>query len=326
MALNNLTLRIAYPKWGYNLPVLILMHGWDSQTIDAPILERISQQGFFCAAVGMRGRGGADGARDGSGREIYDIYDAVQKIKADYPTRVSDNIAIMGWSGGGGNALASACKFPDTYTAVISNFGMSDYGYDPTYGWYQQNAYFWTPLTEAIGDISLTNRYYSRDATSAITNYSGGKIFLIHDEGDSTVKKSHSDRIVSALSAASMTNYQTLFTTSADSLRYLHTMSYNGREQRFAESVYLPQLKTMTAWTIPASGTLTIIGYIKTKRFEIWLNEGLDAVASLVYDTATDTYTLTPMTTANISVTITQENKTASGIATVGQSTQFIVT
>ena len=136
MALTGLTIKTAYPKHGRNLPVLIMMHAWASLTIDDNIVDRFAQLGFFVAAPGMRGRGGAQGARDASGREIYDILDAVNYVKANFADRISDKIICWGSSGGGGNAMACACKLPDTFSCIISNSGMSDYGYDATYGWY----------------------------------------------------------------------------------------------------------------------------------------------------------------------------------------------
>lgn len=130
MTLNNLLVRTAYAKDATDLPIVLILHGWDGQTAAyGEMMDRLAQGGLFVGAVGMRGRDGADGARDASGREIYDIYDALQTIRSQYAARVSPTLAaICGWSGGGGNALAAACKFPDTWNVVIDYFGMSDYG------------------------------------------------------------------------------------------------------------------------------------------------------------------------------------------------------
>jgi predicted acyl esterase len=93
-------------------------------------MQRIAGEGYFVVAAGMRGRKGASGSEDASGKEIHDIYDAIQYVQTNFPALVSDKVTISGYSGGGGNALAAASKFPDTFNVVVDHLGMSDYGYD----------------------------------------------------------------------------------------------------------------------------------------------------------------------------------------------------
>jgi len=119
------------------------MHGWsdDALVFGDDMLSRFADYGLFVAAIGLRGRNSADGARDASGREIYDIIDAITYIRTNYASIVdSEKVCIVGYSGGGGNALAAACKFPDMFNVVVDFFGMSDYGRDGTNGWYYNNS------------------------------------------------------------------------------------------------------------------------------------------------------------------------------------------
>ena len=320
MALTGLKLKIAYPKQGRNLPLLVLMHAWASLTIDDLIIDRFVQLGFFVIAPGMRGRDGAQGTHDASGREIYDILDAIKYIQTNYADRINDKVSICGWSGGGGNAMACACKLPDTFNCCISNFGMSDYGYDATYGWYAQNANYWSDLISYIGGdpTQVPNNYHSRDAIYGIINYTGGKMVLVGDTEDTTVPHNQSTRLKDAMVAAGMSNYTELYSTTSDSIRYLHTMTYDGIPERQAEATWMPLAKNTAAWTISASGTINVMGFIHTKRFEIWLGTGLTAAASCAYDTVTGTYTFNALTTANTAVSITQGTKTASGTLVPG--------
>jgi pimeloyl-ACP methyl ester carboxylesterase len=320
MALNNLTIKIGYPKHGYSLPILLIIHGWDSQTIDDDVVDRMTQQGLFVAAVGMRGRGGADGARDASGREIYDILDAVNYIKANYATRISDKINIWGISGGGGTAMACACKLPDTFSTCISYFGISDYGYNATYGWHQENYLYRTGIEASVGGTptAVPNNYHSRYAIEGIINYTGGHITLVGDTEDGTVPHNQSTRLKDAMVAAGLSNYTELYSTTTDDVRYLHTMSNNGVAARQAEATWIPLAKNTAAWTIPTSGTINVMGFIATKRFTIWLGTGVMAAASCVYDTVAGTYTFNALTTANVAVSVTQGTKTASGTLVPG--------
>lgn len=317
MTLNNLLYRYSKYEPG-GVPLVVLVHGWDGSVHSYQTVERIAGMGFFCASVGMRGRNGADGARDVSAREIYDIYDAVQHIRANFGGYVNEKTVLVGFSGGGGNALAAACKFPDTWSMVVDIYGMSDYGRDPVNGWYQNcaNGTYMTDIIAALGDSpgGAPNNYYARDATVAIQNYTGGFLQIFHDEADGVVPVIHSQRIVTALTTAGLSNYNANYTNAGSSVRWSHGLNTDGGAILEAEAVWMPRAKTQAAWTIPAAGTITVIGYIVTKRFTIWLNTGLDAAATVVYDTAAGTYTVTPLTSnAVVAVTITQGALTASG-------------
>lgn len=318
--ITNLYGRCLYPNGGTNLPVVMLMHGWSdtAEIFDWATYLRLAQNGLFVCSVGMRGRNGASQSRDASAREIYDIYDALVDVRADYSGIVSSTIAaIVGYSGGGGNALAAACKFPDAWNVVVSHFGISDYGRDGTDGWYANNDGSHTAeIATAVGGTpaAVPDNYYARDATVAIHNYSGGYLYLYHDDQDVKVPSVHSDRISAAMDAAGLTNYTKSITTLTDNPRWLHGYPADSPGLITAEPTWIAKIKSQAAWTIPASGTITVIGYIVTKLFTIWLNDGLDAAATVVYDTGPGTYTVTPLTSNPvIAVEITQGVLTASG-------------
>ena len=166
-----------------------------------------------------------------------------------------------------------------------------------------------------IGDTptNVPDKYYARDARSGIINYTGGQVILIHDTEDSAVPIGQSQLLQDAMAAASMTNCTEYYSVAEDAVRWLH--GYPGVQTPIAaELLWKDVVLAGEAWTVPTSGTITVIGYIKTKRFTIWLNTGLDAAATVVYDTVAGTYTVTPLTSnAVVAVTITQGALTASG-------------
>lgn len=333
-AITNLKGKIAYNATGTDMPVCVLMHGWSEgiTAIQSLDMQRIASYGLFVLAVSMRGLDGGGGSPDASGREIYDIYDAVEYVRANYASYVSqDKAAIVGYSGGGGNALAAACKFPDYWNVVVSHFGMSDYGRDATDGWYYNNGGTYTAgIVTRVGDTpaNVPNRYYARDGVAAIANYSSGYLYLYHDKQDATVPWVHGNRIKATLDAAGLTNYSANFSDTGELPRYTHGYPTSNPSLIYVESVWSEKIKSQAAWTIPTSGAVTVVGYIKTKRFTIWLNAngtaslGIDAAATVVYNTATDTYTITPLTGA-IDVAITQGAKTGSA---TNISTETVIT
>ena len=311
--INNLIARISY-NVGSNLPVVMLMHGWseDAHTFSDAMYTRLANYGLFVCGVGMRGRNSADGARDASAREIYDIYDALAYVRTNYPTIVSSTIAaIVGYSGGGGNTLAACCKFPDAWNVAVDHFGMADYGRNNPNAWYYTNTDYDATIITSVGDTpaNVPDKYYARDATVGITNYSGGYLYMYHSPTDDKVSVVNSQRIKAALDAVPLTNY-----AYSESTAYTHGTPDTNPTLATLEPTWIAKIKSQAAWTIPASGTITVIGYIITKRFTIWLNTGLDAAATVVYDTVAGTYTVTPLTSnAVVAVTITQGALTASG-------------
>lgn len=329
MAINNLHARYYYPAGGSNLPIILMLHGWDggSESITDTTLKRIGDYGAFVCTVGMRGRNSANGARDASAREIYDIYDCLQAILANHGAVVDETrVAVWGYSGGGGNALASLCKFPDAYSIGVDFFGIADYGRDATYGLYQLGGVTQASIAASVGGTPAVapNNYYARDATAAIANFSGGHLHMYHDSADVIVPPVHSTRIKDALDALSMTNY-----TLNISATLGHGYPDGNAARQAPEAALVATIISSTAWTIPAAGTVTVIGYIVTKRFTIWLNAngtatpGIDAAATVVYDTASNTYTVTPLTGA-IDVTITQGAKTGNA-TNISTETEIVV-
>lgn len=333
MAITNLYVKYAYPENETDLPIVVLMHGFSNNaaTFENQCINRIARLGLFVVVVGMRGRDSASGSQDGSGREIYDIVDAVEYVRTNFAALVSaTKVAIVGYSGGGGNALAAACKFPDYWNVVVTHFGMSDYGYDGTDGWWYTNPANQATLTTWIGNrASVTNPYRARHAVEAIANFSGGELYLFHDDQDTSVPVVNTNRIGTAMDNASLTNYTKNLTTTTDDPRWLHEVPNDASPTRFTEAIWSSTVLSLAAWTIPASGTITVTGYIVTKRFTIWLNAngtatlGIDAAATVVYNTATDTYTVTPLTGA-LDVTITQGAKTGSA-TNISTATEIVV-
>jgi predicted acyl esterase len=328
--ITNLFGAYAYPSSGSDWPIAVLMHSMSNGAaadFPAATLARIARFGLFAVAVGMRGRDSASGSQDASGREIYDLYDVLAHVRSNFPLASATHAGVIGYSGGGGNALAAACKTPDAFTVVASHFGPSDLGRDATNGWYNQAGGPKATLESWVGDTptNVPDNYWARDATYALgANYSGGHLYLFHDLQDTSVPPVHSTRATDSMDASSRTNYTASYTNTGDSPRWLHSMPNGGAQVEQTESVWAAALaaKTHSVWTIPASGTVKVLGYIKTKRFSIFLSTGAAEVADVAYNTATDSYTVTPQT-GTMDVIITQGAKTAS--QTINSETTIIV-
>lgn len=285
-SITNLYAKYCYDAGYNNLPIRVLMHGYGQDTTDISTAEMNTVAGLsrcFVLVVGMRGRDGASGSRDDGGREIYDIYDAIQYVITNYSSIVNPkNIIMSGYSGGGGNTLSFCCKFPDLHVFAVDYAGISDYNYGPN-SW----------LTETGDDNA-----YSRYAPKGIPNYEclSYPLYIYHGADDVTVLPVHSDMINSA------------FTGEVYSLK--------AGVGHIAGFVYEDDYKYLAINikkdTIGNSGSFVILGYLKTELFEIWLGAGITDVATLVYNVDNDSYTITPET-GSMDVVITQsDGKTAS--------------
>lgn len=306
-SISNLHARVSY-RDVQEQPICILMHGLGqaaSDFLDSTLIRFAEIYGYFTAAVGMRGRDGASGTNDASGRELFDIYDAITYIRSNYSTKVSQTrVIIVGYSGGGGNVLGMASRFPDLAVLYVDFFGISDYGYDGTFSYYvqtpgqQANLQTWVGGTPA----AVPNEYKSRQFMWSASNCKG-KLRMYHDLSDSSVNVNHSQRTETQLIADSFTNYVYSQSQSGDPERWIHglpNVGQTGQENIDAEDQFSGEGFSLSIPSMPTSGTLKINGYLKCSLFTIWLGNGTAAQdgknrrGTLTYNYSTNSYTLVP--------------------------------
>ena len=86
---SPLTVYAQYPKDGGKLPLLVAMHGYSEPAgMYVRRTRGYAEDGFFVACVAMRGRDGSAGKHDSGGKEIHDVYDAVEALKRKFPDRI----------------------------------------------------------------------------------------------------------------------------------------------------------------------------------------------------------------------------------------------
>jgi pimeloyl-ACP methyl ester carboxylesterase len=296
---------------GYSrLVPLVIMHGFSETSSFIPLdaLRYLADRGFLLLVVEMRGRNGSSGDEDASGRELGDVLDAVRWARASIPGVDLERCAIAGWSGGGGNALALACKAPDFFTYYVSHFGMSDYGYHPTYGWYAQ-AGFDALLDDWIGDPGVSlDPYRARNVLESIATtlrYSKGeRIRLYHDVDDDTVNVNQSQRVRDVLLAAGISHSYNE-SNSGSPFRYTHADPVLGAGVMLAAPEWVLKALNAKPWSFPATGDCRVIGWQVNRRFELWAGEdedprtngegGLTRAVDVQWNVGTGSYLVTPL-------------------------------
>ena len=311
----DLVAEINYDGARPNAPIAVVMHGYSGTEGKVEEVRANAQylrdKGFFAVSVAMRQRDGSDGIRDSGGLEIYDIYDAVEAVKEDYCGLVNPDIVyITGYSGGGGNTMAALCKFPDTFNAGAAFFGMSDYGYDKTNGWYFNGAgtsrqpQLRTDIGDpASGSASVTDRYHARASNLASANnpYTEIHLFVNADETicpPVNVTTYFSNAVSREAYAGEFSNitvhigqaglYQDFNTNGLNEANELQSWPHSApsaNQQAAAETWFMARL---LAGKIPrralnASDSLFVAGFVKTARFECRVGDGQQGALQLDY-------------------------------------------
>jgi hypothetical protein len=281
-AIPNLHAELCWDARKSGWPLLVLMHGYgeDCAAITPALRTRMASYGFFAVVVGMRGRNGAAGARDASGREIGDILDAVVRVRELYPVSPPFNrVAIIGYSGGAGNALGCLAKAPDFFSFVVSNFGPSDYGSNFPNAWYYTNPGFAPSLDVDVGATPAAEPgwWKSRAHVEALDSLALAppgvqRLALYHDSADVAVSVVQSDRVRDTLNAAGLADrFYYRRSEPGQAVRYLHGYPDTSPGLLVAEGEWVPRALATDGWTVPSSGSAKVRGFLVTKRFSCWL-------------------------------------------------------
>lgn len=287
-AITNLYARYCAPANLFGCPLLLGVHGYaeDASALTDTTLQRFAARGFFVLAPGMRGRNGASGARDASGRELFDLVDGVRHVIADTSLgpRIDPLRAVPdGYSGGGGNVLGLAAKFPDLFSYYVAHFGPSDYGFQASDSWYATNPAFQASLTTDVGaaPTAQPGAWKTRDhATALATQLALARrargdvplISLYHDADDASVSVRQSDRLLEELEAAGVESQLDFRrSTAASAVRYSHGYPDTSAGVLAAEEDWWKRARDASPWTIPMNGRLNVAGYVSTRRFTVFL-------------------------------------------------------
>ena len=257
---------IAYDDTRTNAPIGVVMHGFFGVTVTGLVtnnLRRLVDQGLFAVAPALRGRDGSDGTRDSGGLEVQDIVDAVRAVRAAYPALVdAERTYLSGYSGGGGNAMSCLVRFPDFFTLAASFFGMSDYGYDQTYGWYFNGAAadHIAIMTQDVG-VATGATGDVQDAYRARASYLGRAnvvtpAHLFYDSNESVCPPSHQTRFA---------NGNTNITLHEGAPGTWPHGYLTDAQQAAAETNILPALVdgSIENPSIPTSGALYVQGWVE---------------------------------------------------------------
>lgn len=312
--LQHLYSEICYDPTGRNMPIVVVQHGGSpgSRFGTVPTCFRMAQKGMFAISVSKRGRDGSDGTTDSFAVETFDIIDAIEYVKANYAEYVDPaNVNIWGFSGGCIDSAACAVRFPDYFRIIAPHFGQLEW----------TRTFAALPKRHAAADEQskidsiasgvggwpdeVPDKWLARDLLEGVVNNPYSKIHLVIDALDPSgpLLQEHFDTYLEKAQSLGHTNVELHRSQPGDIYRFHHLYpgpwpELGNPDLMAAENFFVPDILAGT-WPEPVladAGRLTVLGYVQTKRFSIWLGEGDDAVADVDYSLAgqTDYFTFTP--------------------------------
>jgi len=265
-------------------PILLMSHGWHESVTRPEADTPNPYPGFLTVQVDMRGRAYSSGEPDANGYELYDFLDALSYAQEHYSDFISDpdRVHFIGGSGGGGNALALAARFPDLFASVVAMYGMSDYA-----AWYQGDEVgeFRDEMDIWIGTPPSVNAeaYAVRSGITALPNLLS-PLYLVHGETDFRVPSSHSRNYAEAASLLHKPVRYWEIKGVGDSAHLGNiTQEQQDRLDAFISTALQSHLQ---APTLPNRGILVVPGYVRTRHFEVKL-DSIDQVGLVAYDLET---------------------------------------
>jgi len=296
---------LCYSPTGRDLPIAVVQHGGNPGSRFGTVNScyRMAKKGLFGVSVSKRARDGSAGANDSWAVETFDIIDAIEVVKRDYAAQVdSTNINIWGYSGGCIDAVAAAVRFPDYFRLVAPYFGQLEWtrtwGSIPKERRRQHAAQGeqvkGNNIVDGIGGFpdEVPDQYLARDLLLGVINnpYSRFHFFLDSEDPSGPLLQEHFKTYLAKSQAVGRTNVELHLSKPGDVYRWHHAYPGSWAELgnpdlMAAEAVYLSHIlnRDYPEPVLADGGRMTVLGYLKTKQFFVWLGKGDDAVAELDY-------------------------------------------
>lgn len=288
----------------FKQPILVIMHGYGGSYDEVfKTGERLADFGLFVILVNMRGP--SLGIADDSMYELFDIYDAVQHVLDNYDGLDSENINILGYSGGGGNTMQILQKFPDLFNNAYAFFGIANYcdgnsAEDLSWYLYTQKPVFRQGLERGIGDGTsdlfgkYPNRCLARNSLKQIPNNKKTNIKLFADEEDEITLAAYSQAYFDLYKSHGLDNVYLNISRKGDNIRFYHVYPEKNPaifdfERRMINDIFRNNGRDIS---IGDEGVLNVGGYVKTEDFSIFLgdeiiqygiNKGREGLARVEY-------------------------------------------
>jgi len=249
-------------------PILLVSHGWHMDVKVPASNDTNPFPGFLVLQVDMRGRAFSTGKADCNGYELYDFYDAYAYAMAHYSEYIekAGRVFYYGSSGGGGNGLALAGKFPDLLSSCIVFSPIADYA-----KWYKEDktGEFRDEMDIWIGTTPDKNpkAYDARSGITVVENVLT-PVYVAHGCNDLRVPVTQSRMYVKK--AKDLGKEIFYVENNAGGMEHWFRETDVERNERI-KLLEGGLSKTHSIPVLPGSGELIVAGYVKTKYFQAFM-------------------------------------------------------
>ncbi len=258
-------------------------HGWHMSVKKFEYMET-SGSDYLLVDVDMRGRAFSTGRPDCNGYELYDVYDAINFAIEEYSEYLlSDKIVYFeSGSGGGGNALAMAGKFPDLFCAVNALTPIGDYAawyeFDSEIKEFRDEMDIWIGRSPSEDPVA----YKARGGVELVENLLS-PVLIVHGTDDLRVPYFLSKDYVAAAERAGKGSLVKLLTLDGVGTRqhYGNITAEQTKEFDAARKENFEKHRIVS--TISDRGKFAVGGYLVTKKFSVFLGS-VDDFAEIEYD------------------------------------------
>ncbi len=265
---------------GVRKPLLLVMHGYsngrDAVRVD---IEDFARQGVVAVAPDMRGLGESWGMWDSGGLDVHDIVDAGRAAIASLPDEIdATNWHIIGYSGGGANAIAAGCRFPDLFQTAVSFFGFPCYR-----RWLADNG---RPdcvermerVLGTAGDEPLV--YDARDMVAAAENAGRTRWHFLWDAQEKQCPPDQVELWIARHREAcgQSASVQTHVSGLGDSKRWIHNYRKFNPALPAADKLFWPDfISPVRDVGLYDAGELVVPGYLVTRHFSVFVGDSASA-------------------------------------------------
>jgi len=276
---------VCYGRDGRRKPIIAVMHGFSGRRDHvAGDIRDLAGRGLFAVALDMRGRGGSAGKFDSGGLDVHDIVDGLLAAVAKWPAEIDQrNINIVGYSGGGGNCFAAFVRFPDLFHVVAPFFGIADYG-----EWYRLRAEAYGKIMDdAIGGPPdrLPLQYAARNFCLGAANNRTARLHIFWDAKETACPPVMTGKFLDTYRAAGLTNAVAHLSKEGDALRWHHGYRTDNPMLVQTDEIFCRDIfQSVPDLSLPPKGELTVCGYVVTRRFQVFIEDGQRGVVKVAYD------------------------------------------